>query len=70
MYSGKTLCRALVVPAEGWAPPEVPQNVSTIVLEGVPLGDLQLDAEAEAAIVAFLATLSDGHQPAPGGCAD
>ncbi len=51
------------VPGEGWPPPEVPQNVNRELLEGVPLGDLQLDAEAEAAIVAFLKTLSDTQPP-------
>ncbi len=48
------------VPAAGWPPPEVPENVNREILEGVPLGNLELDAEAEAAIVAFLKTLSDG----------
>jgi cytochrome c peroxidase len=48
------------VPEENWPPPEVPQNVNRELLEGVPLGDLQLDQEAEDAIVAFLKTLSDG----------
>jgi cytochrome c peroxidase len=47
------------VPAEGWAPPEVNRNVNNDLLEGVPLGNLELDTEAEAAIVAFLKTLSD-----------
>ncbi len=48
------------VAAENWPPPEVDRNVNRDILEGVPLGDLELDEEAEAAIVAFLATLSDG----------
>ncbi len=47
------------VPAEGWPEPEVAENVNREILEGVPLGNLQLDAEAEAALVAFLKTLSD-----------
>ena len=47
-------------PEENWPLPEVDRNVNRDILEGVPLGDLQLDAEAEAAIVAFLMTLSDG----------
>ncbi len=51
------------VPAEMWPPPEVPQNVNREIFEGVPLGDLQLSDEAEAAIVAFLKTLSDGYVP-------
>jgi cytochrome c peroxidase len=48
------------VPEEGWPPPEVPYNVNSEILEGVPLGNLELGPEAEAAIVAFLKTLSDG----------
>ena len=47
------------VVAEGWPPPEVDRNVNRDILEGVPLGNLELDEEAEAAIVAFLKTLSD-----------
>ncbi len=49
------------VPQESWPPPEVDRNVNRDLLEGVPLGDLELDDEAEAAIVAFLKTLSDGY---------
>lgn len=45
---------------EPWPEPEVPVNVNRELFEGVPLGDFQLDAEAEAAIVAFLNTLTDG----------
>ena len=48
------------VPEENWPAPEVPENVNRDILEGVPLGNLQLDAAAEDAIVAFLTTLSDG----------
>ncbi len=48
------------VPAENWPSPEVDRNVNRDILEGVPLGNLELDAEAEAAIVAFLKTLNDG----------
>jgi cytochrome c peroxidase len=51
------------VPEMNWAAPEVPENVNQELFEGVPLGDFQLDAEAEAAIVAFLRTLSDGYVP-------
>lgn len=51
------------VPGMGWAPPEVPVNVNRELFEGEPLGDFKLDAEAEAAIVAFLKTLSDGFKP-------
>ncbi len=47
------------VVAEGWPPPEVDRNVNRDILEGVPLGNLELDEEAEAAIVAFLKTLND-----------
>jgi cytochrome c peroxidase len=47
------------VGSEGWPPPEVEQNVTHEVLSGKPLGNLELDAHAEAAIVAFLKTLSD-----------
>ena len=41
-----------------WPPPEVADNVN----QG-ELGNLELTAEEEAAIVAFLKTLSDGYQP-------
>jgi cytochrome c peroxidase len=51
------------VPDEMWPPPEVPENVNREIFEGVPLGNLELDQEAEAAIVAFLKTLSDGFRP-------
>jgi cytochrome c peroxidase len=50
------------VPGAGWAPPEVDRNVNRDIFEGVPLGDFELDAEDEAAIVAFLKTLTDGYQ--------
>ncbi|MCX8091164.1 MAG: cytochrome C [Verrucomicrobiae bacterium] len=46
-----------------WPPPEVPFNVNRDLLEGVPLGNLGLSAEDEAAIVAFLKTLTDGYVP-------
>jgi cytochrome c peroxidase len=49
------------VAAEGWAPPEVSANVNRELFEGVPMGNFELDAEAEASIVAFLKTLSDGY---------
>ncbi len=49
------------VPEENWPPPEVPENVNREILEGVPLGNLELSAEAEHATVAFLKTLSDGY---------
>ena len=48
------------VPEEGWPPPEIDRNVNRDILEGVPLGNLELDAEAEEATVEFLKTLSDG----------
>ncbi len=51
------------VPEEGWPPPEVDRNVNREIFEGVPLGNLELDEEAEDATVAFLKTLSDGFLP-------
>ncbi len=48
------------VAEENWPPPEVDRNVNRDILEGVPLGNLELSEEAEDAIVAFLRTLSDG----------
>ncbi len=51
------------VPEEMWPPPEVDRNVNREIFEGVPLGNLELDQEAEDAIVAFLKTLSDGFTP-------
>ena len=51
------------VPGAGWEPPEVPENVNTELFEGKPLGNFELDAEDEAAIVEFLKTLSDGYKP-------
>jgi cytochrome c peroxidase len=47
------------VPDAGWAPPEVNRNLNDELFEGLKIGDFQLDAEAEAAIVAFLKTLTD-----------
>ncbi|MCC7177553.1 MAG: cytochrome C [Acidobacteria bacterium] len=44
---------------ECWPPPEVAENVNT-----EELGDLGLSAADEDAIVAFMATLSDGYRPA------
>jgi cytochrome c peroxidase len=44
--------------ADCWPAPEVAQNVNT-----AELGDLGLTPSEEAAIVAFLRTLSDGYQP-------
>jgi len=44
------------VPAENWPPAEVPDNVNTD-----ELGNLGLEADEEAAIVAFMKTLSDGY---------
>jgi cytochrome c peroxidase len=46
----------------GWAPPEVPQNVNKEHFNGKPMGNFELDEEEEAAIVAFMKTLSDGYQ--------
>jgi cytochrome c peroxidase len=45
---------------EMWPPAEVPINVNTD-----ELGDLGLTPEEEAALVAFMKTLSDGYMPAP-----
>jgi cytochrome c peroxidase len=42
---------------EVWPDPEVPENVNTD-----ELGDLGLTSEEEAALVAFLSTLSDGYR--------
>lgn len=44
------------VASEGWAPPEVPQNVNT-----GELGNLGLTAEEEADLVAFMKTLTDDY---------
>ncbi len=44
------------VPEEGWAVPEVGENVNHS-----ELGDLQLTREEEGAVVAFLKTLTDGY---------
>jgi cytochrome c peroxidase len=43
---------------EDWPEPEVPENVNTD-----ELGDLGLSADEEAAIVAFIKTLTDGYVP-------
>jgi len=45
---------------ELWPPPEYPLNVNTD-----ELGDLGLTADEEAAVVAFLKTLTDGFDPTP-----
>ena len=44
-----------------WPEPEVDRNLNDELFEGLPIGDFQLDAEAEAAVVAFMKTLSDGY---------
>ncbi|RJP80745.1 MAG: T9SS C-terminal target domain-containing protein [Candidatus Zixiibacteriota bacterium] len=44
------------VPGAGWDPPEVPENVNDD-----ELGDLGLNADQVAAIVAFMMTLTDGY---------
>jgi cytochrome c peroxidase len=46
------------VPGSGFAPPEVPDNVDTD-----ETGNQHLTSKEEAAIVAFLKTLSDGYMP-------
>ena len=43
---------------ESWPAPEVPDNLNTD-----ELGDLELTTEDEAAIVAFMKTLTDGYMP-------
>ena len=43
---------------ETWLPPEYPLNINTD-----ELGDLDLTLDEEAAVVAFLKTLSDGYEP-------
>jgi cytochrome c peroxidase len=50
------------VPGAGWAAPEVDRNVNRDIFEGVPLGNFELEPEDEAAIVAFLKTLTDGYK--------
>jgi cytochrome c peroxidase len=47
------------VPGAIWPEPEVNRNLNDELFEGLPIGDFQMDAEAEAAVVAFLKTLSD-----------
>ena len=59
----KPVCPGLYTEAQAlaancWPEPEVAENVNTD-----ELGDLGLSAEEEAAIVAFLKTLSDGYVP-------
>jgi cytochrome c peroxidase len=49
--------------ASGWAAPEVPYNLNDELFEGLPIGDFRLTEEAEASVVAFLRTLSDGYAP-------
>jgi cytochrome c peroxidase len=49
---------AQAISADCWPPPEVSENLNTS-----ELGNLGLSPEEEAAIVAFLKTLSDGYQP-------
>jgi cytochrome c peroxidase len=49
---------AQALTADCWPPPEVPENVNTD-----ELGDLGLTPEEEAAVVAFLKSLSDGFMP-------
>jgi cytochrome c peroxidase len=49
---------AQALAADCWPAPEVPENVNMD-----ELGDLGLSAEEEAAIVAYLKTLSDGFEP-------
>jgi cytochrome c peroxidase len=46
-----------------WPPPEHSGNLNTELFNGKPLGNLGLSKEEEAAIVAFMKTLSDGWTP-------
>jgi cytochrome c peroxidase len=46
-----------------WPAPEVSQNLNTELFTGKPIGDFELDADAEAAVVEFLKTLTDGWKP-------
>jgi cytochrome c peroxidase len=62
----KPTCRGPYTEAEAvaagcWPAPEVAENVNT-----TELGNLKLTPDDEAAIVAFLKTLSDGHVPGRG----
>lgn len=52
---------ALVLRNNRWSAPEVAENVND-----AELGDLGLTAADEAALVAFMKTLSDGYVPKPG----
>ena len=49
------------VPGAGWPEPEVAENVNT-----AEMGNLGLSPREEAAVVAFMKTLSDGYQPKVG----
>jgi cytochrome c peroxidase len=51
------------IASENWPPPEVPYNLNDELFEGHPIGNFQLTPEAEASIVAFLKTLTDGFVP-------
>jgi cytochrome c peroxidase len=51
---------------ENWPAPEVSSNLNNELFEGLLIGNFHLDAEAEAAIVAFLKTLTDGYVPPNG----
>ena len=53
------------VASENWPPPEVAENVNRELFAGKPMGNFELNAHAEAAIVAFLGTLSDGFVMRP-----
>jgi cytochrome c peroxidase len=46
-----------------WPEPEVNRNLNEELFEGLPIGNFELDEEGEAAVVAFLKTLTDGYQP-------
>lgn len=46
-----------------WPASEVPETASTMLLSGRPLGNLELTNYEEAALVAFMKTLTDGYIP-------
>jgi hypothetical protein len=48
---------------EKWPVSEVTNNLDTELFGGLPIGNFQIDADVEAAIVAFFKTLMDGFAP-------
>jgi hypothetical protein len=47
----------------GGPPPEVEDNFNRDLFNDKPMGNFELTAEEEAAIVAFMKTLSNGYKP-------